>query len=331
MSNHQNNATNIPIIRYPKFRELHQDIRDCIRMSKMSGEPSCMSLEGGTGTGKSTLIRDYSAAFPRTEGKDGFIIPVFYLETPAPVTVKGMASTMLASLGDPAAHYGTVWSMNSRLIQYIIKSHVELVVLDDFHHLIDQKTNRVLNTVSEWLKVLIKETGTPFLVIGIEGQVERILKANSQLSRLFAIREQLTPFVWDTDDEQTIQDFSMFINYAEQTLNVTLSKELDNIELLFRLYYATNGVVANIMNLLRYATMIANDNGRSVITLGILSTAFQKRLAKHVDKPNPFLKSHGHRFTPPNTKPQDSPDSVGNRSRRRKAKLPNINQVLTTK
>lgn len=331
MSNHLHDAASIPIIRYPKFQELHQDIRDCIRMSKMSGEPSCMSLEGGTGIGKSTLIRDYAAAFPHVESKGGFIIPVFYMETPAPVTVKGMAAAMLEALGDPAAHSGTLWSMNSRLIQYIITCRVELVVLDDFHHLIDQKTNRVLNTVSEWLKVLIKETLTPFLVIGIEGQVERILKANQQLSRLFAIREQLTPFLWSADEPQSIQDFSMFIAYAEQTLDVTLSDELDQIELLFRLHYATSGVVANIMNLLRYATMIASDNGRSVVTLGVLSTAFQKRLAKHVDKPNPFLQSHGHRFTPPETRREDSADSVGTHSRRRNAKTPSIAQVLTTK
>jgi len=77
----------------------------------------------------------------------------------------------------------------------MIDCQVELVILDDFHHLIDKETNRILEQVSDWLKVLIKETGIPFLVVGIDGKVERILDANAQLSRLFAVRQTWNHFV----------------------------------------------------------------------------------------------------------------------------------------
>ena len=90
-------------------------------------------------------------------------------------------------------------SLNSRLIKLLKACQVELVILDDFHHLIDTETDRVLAKVSDWLKVLIKETGIPFLVVGMEGKVERILRANAQLSRLFAARETLLPFAWQPE------------------------------------------------------------------------------------------------------------------------------------
>ena len=75
---------NAALIRYPRFKDLHRDIRECQELSRLAGEPQCMSLEGITGAGKTTLIRDYAAMFPRIEEEDGMRIPVFCLETPSP-------------------------------------------------------------------------------------------------------------------------------------------------------------------------------------------------------------------------------------------------------
>lgn len=33
---------NTALIRYPRFRELHKDIRQCRQMSNIAGEPQCM-------------------------------------------------------------------------------------------------------------------------------------------------------------------------------------------------------------------------------------------------------------------------------------------------
>lgn len=185
------------MIRYPRFKALHQDIHDCQYLSRLSGEAHYMSLEGPTGAGKTTLVRDYTALFPPEDREDGSYIPVFYMQMPSPATTKGTASKLLEHMGDPAAHRGTQWSLDSRLVKLISACGIELVILDDFHNLIETETDRVLEKVSDWLKALIKETSVPFLVVGIAGRVERILRANRELSRLFAVRETLYPFVWD--------------------------------------------------------------------------------------------------------------------------------------
>lgn len=277
------------LIRYPRFMQLHETIRRCQRLSKKSNEPQCISLEGRPGAGKTTLVKAYASAFPRIETEEGTDIPVFYMLTPSPVTVKGMAETMLERLGDPAAHRGNQPSLNSRLSGLIIDCKVGLVILDDFHHLIDTKTNRILRTVSDWLKVLIKETQVPFLVVGIEGQVQQILRENEQLSRHFAEQETLAPFKWDVKDQASIDEFTMFILFAEKMIDAVLPTELARAELLYRLHYATDGLVANIMNLLRYAQEIVQEQGHSQMTMGDLALAFKKRLSKHLTHiVNPF-------------------------------------------
>lgn len=316
------------LIRYPRFEELHESIQECVEMSRNAGEPHCMSLEGVTGAGKSTLIRTYLKAFPRYETETGTQIPIFYLPTPSPVTVKGMAATMLTAMGDPAAHRGALWSINLRLIHFLKACGVKLVILDDFQHLVDAQTNRILREVSDWLKTVIKETNIPFLVTGIEGEIEPILVSNSQLSRLFAARERLEPFPWNNDDLQTQKTFAHFVKYAEQGLGLTFSKELSRIEWLYRLHYATNGVVGNVMNLLRQSAYLMQQTGDATMTLDILSRSFQKRLHKHVGKPDPFATQT---FTGEQLVVADPPDSVGRRSRRRKKRQATAADVLTTR
>jgi len=285
---------NTALIRYPRFKALHQDMRECQALSRLANEPHCLSLEGVTGAGKSTLVRDYAALFPRIEEAAGTRVPVFYVETPSPVTVKGMAATMLASLGDPAAHTGALWSMNFRLVRLMKACQVELVILDDFHHLIDKETNRILEQVSDWLKVLIKETNIPFLVVGIEGKVERILEANAQLSRLFAARQTLTPLHYHQTDEASLQEFARFVQYTEEALVIALPDTLSRAELLRRLHVATRGVVGNLMNLLRYAAWLTRQQQQDTIALSTLAAAYDKRLSKHLkNQPNPFISAPG--------------------------------------
>jgi energy-coupling factor transporter ATP-binding protein EcfA2 len=282
---------NAILIRYPRFNKLVSNIQLCRDMSKTAGEPQCIILEGMPGAGKSTLAKSYAESCPRYETPSGTKVPVFYLETPSPVTVKGMAARLLQVLGDPAANHGTLWSMNSRLIHFIRTCEVQMIILDDFHHLIDKETNRVLGKVSDWLKVLIKETNIPFLVMGVEGTVKRILDTNAQLSRLFAIRETLHPFRWDIQNPETIKEFMTFVAFAERLIGVCLTEEIEREDLLYRMYYATDGIVGNVMNLLRYAVALAQQREADVLTLEVLTAAFNMRLAEHMRKRSPFLSS----------------------------------------
>lgn len=293
------NNNRIPIIRYPQFLKLHAEINYCKRLTPIAGEPHCMSLEGQTGAGKTTLARDYTNMFPRQETPLGAVIPVFYVETPSPVTVKSMASYMLQQIGDPAAERGTLTSMNTRLVGLMRDCKVELVIIDEFNHLVDSKTDRILHSVSDWLKMLIKKTGIPFLVVGIEGQVTRVLNANKQLSRLFASRHILQPFEWNNKDSETIETFATFIRFVEEAI-MPATTDIHRSEFLSRLYYATDGVVAHIMNLYHLAAVLAQDRNETTIPLAIFSVAFEKRLRQHSRKSdNPFLIPPDQKFQIP--------------------------------
>lgn len=316
------------LIEYPRFRELHREILRCQQISKFMGEPQCMSLEGVTGTGKTTLVKAYANSFNRVETPEGTRVPVFYLGVPSPVTIRDLAQVALRQLGDPAYDRGTRAAMTLRLAGLIRDCGVELVILDDFQHLIDSRTNHILAQVSDWLKVLIKDTGVPFLVVGISERVEVILEANPQLSRLFAAREKLEPFPWEWAREQTIREFSFFVHYVEQAVEKPLPPHLPRTELLYRLHYATDGVIGNLMNLLLNTAVLAAEQGRESLELDLLSRAFQKRLAQHLrGKEDPFAVAPEDRFTAPVT---PSATAEKERKPRRRAQA-SVAATLTTR
>ena len=76
----------------------------------------------------------------------------------------------------------------------------------------------------------------------------------------------------------------------------------------------------NMMNLLRQSVYLAQETGQTTLTLSILSSAFGKRLRKHVGKADPFLRPLDEMGTACPPKFADSPESTNNRSRRHKQK-----------
>ena len=140
-------CTTKTVVHHPRFQELQAKISECLEATAEAGEPQCLCLMGETGVGKSTLVQSYADTYPRYETKIGINIPILYVETPHPITVKGMTSALLDALGDPRAFKGTQAEMNARLQGFLVDCAVHLVIVDDFHHLIDKKTNRILGIV----------------------------------------------------------------------------------------------------------------------------------------------------------------------------------------
>jgi hypothetical protein len=207
---------------------------------------------------------------------------------------------MLSQLGDPAAKLrlsvsGSQARLDDRLDGLICDCGVKLVIVDDFQHLLNIDTDHQRKAVSDWLKVRIKNTGVTFVIVGIPGQIERVLDFNPQLSRLFAMREKLDPFVvslnlssqWKRSDEESFGEMDYFVRCIEQLLKLDFCPSVDRVDLLQRIYKATGGVAANIVLLLQFAKGL--QPGLETADYKVLEKAFDYTLHHHIklDK-NPF-------------------------------------------
>jgi len=276
-------------VRYPRLKTLHQKIDFCRTYSKIAAEPECMLITGAQGIGKTTLIEWYVGDFLIRELPEKRVVPILTVLVPSPATVKGLATEMLKSIGDPAADRGTVSSITLRLRKFLVGCEVELIVLDEFQHFDDRNSKGVLKIVSDWLKNLLNQTKVPIVLVGMPG-FESVLdaKGNEQLKRRFSNREQIEPFSWQGPKE--IQEFRQLLKKIDDELPLLTDSHLADFATAFLIYKATNGVINYVMKLLRRAARIAIECGLNRIDHPVLADAYEQVLAKEfMQRPNPFL------------------------------------------
>lgn len=275
-------------ISYPRFKEVLSAIDYCHHFSSCKDEPECMFLSGRTGVGKTTIYKTYARKYPRRVTQISTKVPILSAAIPVPATVKAVVTKLLWELGDPAYNKGTTVNQTIRLINLIKDCQVELLILDEFQHFIDRDSAKVLKTVSDWLKNFILDTNIPIILVGLP-ESEQILRlqSQSQLSRRFANRYYLPPFEWQSDEGE---EFRTFLHLLESSLPLEKPSNLSALDTSMRFYYASDGVIAYVMKLIRYGTYLAFTQEQESLNSNVLAAAFEKYVrADKPNKVNPFI------------------------------------------
>ncbi|MDQ3800114.1 MAG: TniB family NTP-binding protein [Acidobacteriota bacterium] len=291
-------------ILHPSFERCLNKIEECRNDSKMSAEPFCMLITGEPGVGKTTLCKEYEKLHPRMELDEKTLIPVLLARIPIPATPKNLVSILLTALGDPIADKGTTYNQTKRLIKFLKECEVELIILDEFQHFIDQDSDKILYTISDWLKQLINETEIPIILVGLAQSVN-VLKANSQLKRRFSMQDGLANFKWlkksdnkkseaenaNGNEKQAAKDidYLAFLKAVDEMLPLAEDSHLAGQLIAYRMWKATQGNVARTMKLIRYAARLALKDGEEKVSLDLLEKAYEKLFAGDSDQ-NPFTK-----------------------------------------
>jgi hypothetical protein len=184
------------IILHPRFREALALLEGCHRSGRQGGEPACGALLGASGVGKTSVIDHYQRLHPTLETETATRRPVLKVTLQPDARPKGIAADILLALGDPAWSSGTVQTLTSRAVRLLGRCGVELIVLDEFHHLFDFDRARVMTKASQWLKVLVVNTGIPVVVAGMP-EAAHVLSAE-HTERRFKERLVLRCFGWRT-------------------------------------------------------------------------------------------------------------------------------------
>lgn len=274
------------VIQHQQFLEIREVIQEYMALSIQVGEPMCVALEGCTGAGKTTLIETIIRELKRDDPS----MEIFYMMTPANVTVKGMVSGMLQELGDPNFDNSRETTLDARLRRFLRNRGTKLVVLDDIQHMVHDTKSKPggrLRAVSDWLKVFIKDLGIPFVIVSTEGGAESLINGNPQLDRLFVSKLTLKPFRNGTNDEKT--DFYLFVKFFAEKLGVRLDPSLQGEELeefVDKIYRATQGVVNKVTKLITIAANKARQNGTDILDEALLYQVADLRLFRTGDRDN---------------------------------------------
>ena len=149
--------------------EIYDAISTFHEQARGNFNPGCLLITGPSGCGKTSMARHYEQEFPRRSDGGEAISPVLYATICAKPTLKGLVRSLLYSLGDQEnGKNATIDALTNRLISLVKRCEVELIILDEFHHLEALHYAR-LAAIVDWLRYLHRETDIAmvFLCLGM--------------------------------------------------------------------------------------------------------------------------------------------------------------------
>lgn len=183
-----------------------------------------------------------------------------------------MASKILLNMGDPNYDRGTENNMTVRILSFVEKCEVEMIIVDEFQHLIDSESKNVLNKASNWVKNLSNEVRIPILVCGMP-ESNKVFVYNEQLDRRFCEKQSLQPFSYQSKEEEI--EFRAFLNGLDKQLPFPEQAFLADPVLAKKIFYATKGNPYYIKKLIEESTVQALKSGSDLISEDDLYISFK--------------------------------------------------------
>lgn len=240
------------IINHPYFKEAKQQLKLSYDSYGYEFEPRCVPILGPSGTGKSTIIREFVASIDIPN--DGQSRPVVVVETPSNPTVKSMASEVLKSIGDPMYYRGTEVQMTDRIRRFLKALDTRLLIFDELQNLIDKESDKLSFKASDWLKRLINMAHIPVAIVGLE-RTQELFLVNEQLRRRFVEAYEIKPFDWSVPHGRKM--LRSFLGTLQGYIRFSTDIDLASEKMALRMYYATGGLVGYIMKIVREAERYA--------------------------------------------------------------------------
>ena len=285
---YQNNAS-IPslstiFVLSPKLNQILELMEDCRLDSKLTNDPQCMLVTGDTGAGKTSLIEYYHKEKPNLEGEYASKITILSTSLPESSTPITAAQQLLYDLGDPFySKSDNIIELTAKLVVLIKNCQVEMIIIDEFQHMIEFKTKKVLFRVADWLKMLIVRTKVPIILFGLPYS-ELILQTNKQLAGRFLLRQNLEPFRIKLKANRNY--FLSFLNAVDKALPFESSSNLTDQKISKAIYVASKGNLRNLMVLINYAVKKSLKQGEIKLSVESLIYAAD---TLNITAKNPFL------------------------------------------
>lgn len=240
-------------------------------------EANLLLVIGLTGVGKSVIALHYQSLHPPYEiDQDGEIItcfPVLIIEVPVDCSLKGLAGAVLAALRDVAPTKGSQAEWTRRAVGKLKKHQVEILIFNEFHHLVHSKTDEVIEESAEYIKALLNTNTCQILLVG-QPKGLRILRPDDQNDRRCKGVLHIDPYDWS--NEQDRKEFRIVLNELEKHLDLPQPSRLGSYETALRIYNACRGLPGYATRLLVHALWIALDEELPCLSMPVLARAAEE-------------------------------------------------------
>lgn len=286
--NHAHQGYLLPIDALPhrRYKQAMTQLAELHLRKVKHGRGGGILVIGKSGAGKSTVLKNYAALCPRALLTDRSIIPVLLVTVPSSPTARSLAGAILEATGQSKARRGSTAEITAVIVNIFMKCDVQMLLLDEFQHIVNAQTLNAFRDVTDWLKNLMEETQVGLVACGLEAG-RMVVQSNEQLARRFSEQVRIDPF--KLEDQEDFLEFRGILKAFGEALPIKAEPPLYEANLSRRILYASYGLIANTVKLLEGAVSVAAILGEEEISLEVLEAAFRNRIWSEVpDRLNPF-------------------------------------------
>lgn len=260
----------------PAVSEIIKTMDRVRRAKRIGAEPTCITVTGDSGVGKSTLLEHYRDANPeRREEIDGAIQriqPVLYVPFSSNLTVPMAGDEVLRALLGPKA--GMQRRRQNDLIPFHLqRQRVELIMFDEFQHVAERGADKTRAATADWVKHLTKTTKIPVVMAGMKALLP-LVEGNAQISSITPYRFVLGEFAFGTTGQKNA--FRRFLGELDKLLPFDELAMIGTVDMATRLFTASQGVLRPLLQLLRLAGEFAIEEGAACIRMDHIRDAFDE-------------------------------------------------------
>lgn len=276
-----------------------------LRQSAERGNPGqIMLLTGESGSGKTTLVRWFieqeRVRIRRESGRsasigfDGLVLsdgpsgderPIVYVSVPSTQSQCALAAAILRAYGAQVPDQLRKHQILGRLRAQIIGQKTKVLILDEFHHCVDEDRDRVVRALSELVKDLLVSTKVHIVIAGM-GLASKPVDQSKQLNRRCKVRFPLAPFGWGESGAEQ-EEFRSFLRGWEAAMDLPEPSHLDEPARAARIHRATGGLIGFAARLVLNALEYGLERGIARIDDHFLAHVYDEtRLPE--DTTNPF-------------------------------------------
>lgn len=258
-----------------------------------NGWCECLLIAGPSRAGKSAVVEYYERLFPVTMDGRQLIRPVVRVKLEDVTRTHSLVSATLRAMGDPRPDHGSPTDRSARLIHLLRMQRTELVIYDEFQHLIDSDTDKIAYKAADTVKSIL-EAGVSRVVLCGVTHAERVLHTNTQLIGRARAPVYMTPTDW-RDKEQRLA-FRVFLNELEKKLGLPSPSGLSELGTAHKIHHFARGLYGHAHNLIREALLNRHLDGDRApcITEDLLARAADGLLLRE-----PTRRLNAFRQTPP--------------------------------
>ena len=253
----------------------------------------CVLLAGPSRVGKSAVVDRYKQM--HSEFMDGrqLVRPVLVVRLKSSTKLTSLVSTTLRALGDPRPDHGTPEARTDRMLNLLGRQRVEILIYDEFQHLIDSDTDKIAYDAGDAVKSLCDAKVCKVVLCGVT-HAERVIHSNTQLPGRTRKPVYMTPADW-RDPVQRLA-FQIFLNEIEKALGLPSPSGLGSLETAHRIHHFARGLYGFAHNLIREALLKRYLEGE---VAPCLNTDLITRAADDLLLREPVKRINAFRQTPP--------------------------------